>query len=195
MEKIIFKSTAFSVLVVSIMLSTMFLSQAYSPPEHNFVIRADDISVPPGCGVVNIYVVALAATPGSTNFSDGVAGNVYACLDSTLTGDPAWDGEVLTGDIPYDTDFQIVVECSFNGTVGYNSTDTSWDLGYVYAEITSSGGLIPALSTTTMEEAWISPSGSSRATCNFWVDNSNSGWSVGHGETVTISTLTIKGFW
>ncbi|MEA1877236.1 MAG: hypothetical protein U9N86_10265 [Bacteroidota bacterium] len=179
-----------TVLVISVVCSGMFMSQAFAPTSYNFTVSAADISVVGGNSpVVNIYVVSTSATPWSTNFSDGVAGNVYACFDATPTG---WTSsmEALTGTIPYDTDFWIVVEVSINGTVGYNSTSSAWDLSYVHAQLTCTDLSISA--DTAMEEAWIGASGSSRATCNFWYNNTVQ---VGHGETVEVTDLTIKGFW
>ena len=160
-------------------------------------VRALDDTTPGSsedCGIVNIYVIdvdQMASLKDAYIAEDNA--NVWAHWDAT----PAL-GESLEGNVPYNDAFAIAVYTQYNYTVAYNVSEPGWDETYVNATLSSSD-LYGIDTATEMSEstAFFNVTGSTdsdTAGINFYLDNSTSGWSIAHGETVTC-TITVKGYY
>jgi len=121
-----------------------------------------------------MYVMAYPhqadpATAYASNLSNATAYEYYDALDSEMTGET-----------PYDTTFDIVVKMCINVTHGYNSTGSTWELGWVNATLTSADLSIGA--NTAMNEQQIG-SGTTYLFVHYYLNNSGSGYQISHGET------------
>lgn len=68
---------------------------------------------------------AVPATAYASNLSNATAYEFYDGLDNEMTGDT-----------PYDTTFDLVVKVQVNATLAYNTTGSTWELDWIYANMT-----------------------------------------------------------
>jgi hypothetical protein len=192
-----FKATAFMVLIGSMLTSAMvapMMLGSVGIDSPNLIIRvvADDLDPGSECGVLNILVMDKDSTADLDSEITESHADVWAHFGAGA-GWPSGTTE-LTGDVPYNQEFMIVVKTEYNYTVAYNVSASSWDKNYVEATLQSSD-LDGRSSATEMSKGdFHSIAAGTSAVINFHDDNSASGWAVAHGETVTM-TITIKGFW
>lgn len=198
MDRPIFKTTAIALLIFStfsgmvivpgIMQSTGLVEEA-----PNFFVRfvmADDTTPGDGdCGIVNIYVINASLSGGAVdtrNVTDSDE-DVECYLASGYS-----NGVTLSGNVPYNAAFIILVEAQYNYTVAYNKTASDWDVDYVSGTLTSDD-----LADETTEEGSDFFQTDSCARINYWIDGPSgdgTGWEVAHGETVTV-TVTLYGYY
>jgi len=139
-------------------------------------------------GVINVYIYPHSADPGTdyaTNLTEGAA---YAHFDGT----PSLD-EALDGNVPYDTEFDIVVRCRYNNTHAYNSTTPGWDMTYVKALMTCADLSIGA--DTEMSEVQVATAGTTYMWVQFYVNNAAAGYTIAHGETVNVTSFKQQAYY
>lgn len=138
--------------------------------------------------IVNIYSYPLSEKADITS-------SPYECNegDANEHGDDVdgFDtGEELAGETPYSVAHIVAVEVNFSSKA-YNSSTSDWEVGLVRAYITSAD---LSLTAELMEEAtdFSQQDGSTSAHLTFYVDNSDSGWTLGQGEKVDVTDLDIQ---
>lgn len=180
-----FLSVAFSIALVK---NDFNIPEAIEEIEHGWKklnVRANDVDPGNGAdGVVNIYVYPLASESDvNTGCSEATA---YAHGDNI---DGWQDGENLTGDVSTAVTFIIVVEVQFSNKA-YNTTSADWDKTLVKCVGTSSD---LSISAEEAEEGsdFFDQDGTTDAKLSFFWDNSNSGWSITTGQTITFDDFDI----
>ncbi|RLC75052.1 MAG: hypothetical protein DRI61_15565 [Chloroflexi bacterium] len=136
-------------------------------------------------GIVNIYIYPLSekaditSSPYEPNEADA-----YEHCDSAFV-----DGEELEDSTPVGSTYIIAIEVQFSNKA-YNTTSSDWDKDLVKAEITCAE---LSLTAEVMEEApdFSQQDGTSDAHMTFYVDNSDSGWTMTTGNSITVSDVDI----
>ena len=139
-------------------------------------------------GIVNVYIYPIASkshVDGSGGASAMAEGTAYEHGDA----DGWTDGEELQDSTPIGANYFIAIEVQFSDKA-YNTTSSDWDITLVKAEITCAE---LSLSATTMEKStdFYDQDGTSDAVICFYVDNSDAGWTMTTGNSITVSDLDI----
>jgi hypothetical protein len=134
-------------------------------------------------GIVNVYIYPLASK------SDVNTGCSEATAYEHGDADGFSDGEELQDSTPVGSTYIIAIEVQFSDKA-YNTTSSDWDLDLVKAEITSSD---LSLSSEVMEKGtdFFDQDGTSDAKLTFYVDNSDSGWTMTTGASITVDDVDI----
>lgn len=181
-------------LVTAFLVAPSFLAPLQ--PDRNWqTVNAADAS--PGAsnsGVINVYIVdnSDAVDYDSTDLSEGHA-SVYAHFGAGASLDAA-----LSGNVPYDTEFDIVIECQYNYTHAYNTSTPGWDVDYVKGLITCADLSIGADTEMSESTDFISNTGSTSsdtAKINFYMDNGGSGYTMSHGETFNVTSFKMQAYY
>jgi hypothetical protein len=135
-------------------------------------------------GMLEIFIYPHDADPGTTYATNLSSASAYASRNT-------WNG-TLTGDVPYDTEFDIVIKVRYNVSHAYNVTAVDWDMDYVKALITSAdlsigadtemSGVQTATSATYM---WV----------QFYMNNAGSGYTRTHGLTTNVTSVKLQAFY
>jgi len=137
------------------------------------------------CGVMSIYIFPHDADPGTTYASNITEGGSYTYGYLNSSGD-------TNGYVPYDTAFDIVVKYRFNDTVAYNTTGSTWEMDWVRGNITCTDLGIDA--DTGMDEVQIDTN-DDYMWVHYYMNNGGAGYTITHGESVNITSLTFEGYW
>jgi len=135
-------------------------------------------------GMTLIFVYPHQAVPGTayaTNLSTAAA---YAHRNT-------WNG-TLTGDVPYDTEFDIVIKARFNVSHAYNTTSSNWDTSYVKALITSADLGIGADTDMTVVHT---ANNSVYMWVQFYINNGGAGYTRTHGLTTNVTSVKLQAFY
>jgi len=134
-------------------------------------------------GIVNVYIYPLASV------SDVDTGPSEATAYEHGDADGFSDGEELQDSTAVGNTYVIILEVQFSDKA-YNTTSSDWEPGLVKAEITSSD---LSLSSEVMEEStdFYDVDGTSDAKICFYVDNSDSGWTMTTGASITVDDVDI----
>jgi len=180
-NKRIRKSILIGVIVVS-----LFMAPSFSPiPERGWSSVAATGNPGVGSsGMVNLYIYPHDATPSvtySTNLSTATA---YAHRDT-------WNGS-MTGSVPFDKAFDIVIKARFNTTHAYNSSGTTWMLDWVRANLTCADlgistltGMTAVQTATSNEYMWV----------QFYINNGGTGYTMSHGETYNVTYASLEAYY
>jgi hypothetical protein len=147
------------------------------------ITAADDDPGAGNSGVLNIFIYPHSADPGTDYATNITEEDAYAHghLNSTATGN-----------VPYDTTFDIVVKVRFNDTVAYNTTGTTWEMDWVRGNITCADLSIGA--DSAMTEVQIATN-DDYMWVHYYINNADSGYTISHGESVNITSLTFDGYY
>ncbi len=136
--------------------------------------------------IVNVYIYPLSekaditASPYECN-----EGDAYEHGDDSDGFD---DGEELTDSTPVGSTYIIAIEVNFSDKA-YNTTSSDWDKTLVKAEISSTD---LSLTTEEMEEGTdFSQQSDNYAHMTFYVDNSDAGWTMTTGASLTVDDVDI----
>lgn len=127
-------------------------------------------------GVLQVYVYPHSADPANdydTNLSNATA---YAWANTL--------NEAMTGNVPYDTDFDLVYKIRVNVTECYNTTGTKWMLDWVRGNLTCADLGIAA--ATAMSEVHI-VNNTAYMWVNYYLNNGGAGYQITHGQQVNMS--------
>lgn len=186
-RKKILGASMFTVIAVG-MITAMLLTTHFVAPELSERIwRPVKATGNPGAGASGmtlIFIYPHQADPGTAYATNLTTGNSYAYRDT-------WNGS-LTGDVPYDTTFDIVIKARFNTTHAYNTTASSWDTSYVKALLTCADLSIGADTEMTVVETvnntdfmWV----------QFYLNNAGSGYTRSHGVTTNVTSVKLQAFY
>lgn len=175
------KATAVVLVGVMVGIVGLNITPYEEPMDSNFNFIMVGGPVGAAGGVTQMYVVAHEASP-YTAFASNVTTNMSYVSVINTTG---------TGNVPYNTPFDIVVRVQFTYTHAYNVSNTSWAKAWVNASFEcaelSLSGWIEAC------EAVIGNSGDSSDDVlwvNFWLQDADggagSGFQISHGQTITV---------
>jgi len=136
--------------------------------------------------IVNVYVYPLSEKADITSSPyECNEGDAYEHGDDSDGFD---DGEELTDSTPVGSTYIIAIEVNFSDKA-YNTTSTDWDKTLVKAEITSSD---LSLTAEVMEEGTdFSQQSDNYAHMTFYVDNSDSGWTMTTGASLSVDDVDI----
>lgn len=137
------------------------------------------------CGVVNIYIYPHQAAPAGVYNANLTEGNAYTFGHLNTSFD-------ANGYVPYDTTFDIVVEYRYNNTVAYNTTGSTYEMDWIYANLTNADLGIAVPTTMSELEVW---SNSSFIGVNFYMNNGGAGYTITHGESINSTAFTPYGYW
>lgn len=143
---------------------------------------ADDDPGAGAPGILNIFVYPHSADPATdyaTNLSEGSA-YAYGHIDSALTGN-----------VPYDTEFDIVVKVRYNTTHAYNSTGSAWVMDWVRANITCADLSIGALTAMSKVQTG---SNATYLWVQYYMNNADAGYTISHGETVNVTYFGMAAY-
>lgn len=147
-------------------------------------VRADGNPGAGASGMVKIAIYPHQADPAATYATNISEGTAYAHGNT-------WNGS-LTGEVPYDTEFDIVVKARFNTTHAYNTTTSNWDIDYVKALITCAGLSIGA--DTEMTAVEVSENTTTYMWVQFYMNNAGSGYTVSHGVTTNVTSVKLQAY-
>ena len=118
-------------------------------------------------------------------------GTAYASNLSNATAYEFYDGtdSEMTGETPYDTTFDLVVKIGVNATHGWNSTGSTWEMGWINATLTCAD--LSISQDTACSEQQIN-AGDDWNYVHYYLDNSGSGYTRSHGETFNVTSFE---FW
>jgi len=136
--------------------------------------------------IVNVYIYPLSEKADIT-------ASPYECNEADAyehgDADGFSDGEELEDETAIGSTYIIAIEVNFSSK-GYNTTSSDWENALVKAVITDTE---LSLSAVEMEEGtdFSQQDGSTSAHMTFYVDNSDSGWTMTTGYTNTIDDIDI----
>jgi len=137
-------------------------------------------------GVLQVYIWKHSADPGTdyaANLSNA-SDNCYAWANTL--------NEAMTGNVPYNTAFDIVYKIRVNVTQAYNSTGSDWETSWVRCNITCANLGISA------DSAMVGVEISDDATfmwMNFYVNHANAGYTITHGQQVNITSFKLQAYY
>jgi hypothetical protein len=140
-------------------------------------------------GVINVFIYPHTVDPATT-YSANISLGWYAQYDTL--------NHTLTGDVPYDTAFDIVVKCRANQTHAYNSTSHVWELDWIRANATCSD-LSFTSENLSMNEQNIS---GTDAVDFIWVHyylqdadgGAGTGFTISHGVSVNVTYFKFEAY-
>lgn len=132
-------------------------------------------------GVLQVYVYPHSADPGTDYASNLSNASAYAWANTL--------NSAMTGNVPYDTTFDIVYKIRVNVSEAYNSTGSSWETSWVRSNITCADLSIGADTAMTgveidSDDTWM--------WMNFYINNGGSGYTISHGEHVNITSYKLQ---
>lgn len=182
----LFGSTMMTVVVIGIISGMFILTSVLSPEVMRSwrPVRADGNPGAGASGMVNLFIYPHSAVPGTTYATNLTTGNAYAHRNT-------WNGS-MTGEVPYDTEFDIVVKARFNTTHAWNLTTPGWDMDYVKALITCADlGIGADTEMTAVQTA----SSATFVWVQFYVNNADAGYTVSHGVTTNVTSVKLQAFY
>jgi hypothetical protein len=187
-KQLIFGSTMTTLVIVGIVVGMLVSQSLLAPimPDRFWrpVQAADGNPGAGASGLLEIFIYPHQANPAATYAANLSSASAYAARNT-------WNG-TLTGDVPYaPTTFDIVIKVRFNATHAYNASAPGWDMTYVKALITCAALSIGA--DTEMEEVEIAHA-DAYIWVNFWMDNSNNGYTVSHGATTNVTSVKLQAY-
>lgn len=183
--------TMFTLIAVAFVTGLMINASIFNTVETQPVLKpgwntvaADGDPGAGASGMLEIFIYPHDADPAVTYASNLSSASAYASRNT-------WNG-TLTGDVPYDTAFDIVIKVRFNTTHAYNSTSSAWEIALVRANITCADlsiGALTAMSkaqiTTTATYMWV----------NFYMNNGGAGYTRTHGVNTNVTSLVIQAYY
>jgi len=134
-------------------------------------------------GVLKIFIYPHQADPG-TAYASNISSGWYAHAD--------YLNNSLTGEVPYDTAFDIVVKVRGNATHAYNTTSNTWMWDWIRSNLTCADLSISA--NTSMEEVNISYSGT-YIWGHYYLNNGGAGYTISHGESVNVTYYKFEAYY
>jgi hypothetical protein len=188
MKKIIFGSAIVSTIAIGAVVTLMLMYSANVDNTIEDAIRrwrplADADPGAGNSGVLNIFIYPHSADPGTdyaTNITEGAA-YAYGHLNSTATGN-----------VPYDTTFDIVVKVRYNATHAKCSSNATWMMGWVNATIRCPD--LGINSNTTMSKINIT-AGVDFIWVHYYMNNGGAGYTISHGETVNATHIITRAYY
>ncbi len=138
MKKIIKGSVMASLIIIGAISGMMLMWTFEGPIEQTLSMREWqplETGAPAAgeSGVVGVFIYPRQATPATAYQTNCTTGTAYAHGTEIVTsGDNA-----LTGNVPYDTAFDIVVRVRWNKTCAYSTTNSTWMPSWVNASISA----------------------------------------------------------
>lgn len=138
-KKAILGSAMFTVLIIGALAGMMILWNTQSVIETQILEPREWQPLETGApgagesGVVWVGIVAHEADPGTAYASNQTDGGSLAYGTEVVTS----GANALTGNVPYDTAFDIVVRVRWNKTHAYSSNNDTWMLSWVNASISA----------------------------------------------------------
>lgn len=129
-------------------------------------------------GVLQVYIWTHQGTPAvayAENLSNA-SGDCFAHANTL--------NEQMTGNVPYDTAFDILYKVRVNTTQAYNSTGSKWELDWVRSNLTCASLSIGA--ETAMAEVEI-VNNTNYMWVNYYLNNGGSGYTITHGQNVNMT--------
>ena len=144
------------------------------------LVPLGDASIDGATKVMYVMAYPHQASPAvayASNLSNATAYEFYDGLNSEMTGET-----------PYDTTFDLVVKMCINDSHAYNTSDSSWELGWVNATATCADLSIGA--DTAMTE--VSIGNGTYMFVHYYLNNGGAGYQISHGETYNVTNYE---FW
>jgi hypothetical protein len=180
-------ASLFTTLLVGVITAMLLTTHFVAPELSERMWRPVSATGDPGAGASGmtlIFVYPHDADPGTTYATNLSTVSAYAYRNT-------WNG-TLTGDVPYDTEFDIVIKARFNTTHAYNTTSSAWDMDYVKALITSADLSIGADTEMTAVQTATSDT---YMWVQFYVNNAGSGYTRTHGLTTNVTSVKLQAFY
>lgn len=137
-------------------------------------------------GVLQVYIWTHSADPGTdyaANLSN-VSANCFAWANNLNTA--------MTGNVPYDTAFDVLYKVRVNDTQAYNTTGSVWMLDWVRANLTCANLGIGA--DTAMVEVEI-VNNTDYLWINYYLNNGGAGYTITHGQQVNLSSFKLQAWY
>lgn len=201
-KEIIFGSAMLTTIIAVFVASLLFTQTTTQPIVEDIVIEAQEKErqwrpVPlgdadPGAGasgVLVVYIYPYQADPGTAYASNLTAGNAYEYNDGLNAS--------CGSNVPYETAFDIVVKVRANTTHAYCSSNSTWVLEWVRANLTCSDLSITA---TTMEEQNISGTeANDMIFVHYYLQDADggagTGFTIGHGQSVNVTHFRFEAYY
>jgi hypothetical protein len=137
-------------------------------------------------GVLQVYIWKHAAVPGTTYASNlsNASADCYAWANTL--------DEAMTGNVPYDTTFDIVYKIRVNVSQAYNSTGSNWETAWVRCNITCANLAIGADSAMVGVEI---VNNTDFMWMNFYVNKAAAGYTITHGQQVNITSFKLQAYY
>lgn len=138
-------------------------------------------------GLLGIHVYAHSADPANDydeNLTESVGALTLAYADNLNTA--------LTGNVPYDTDFDIVIRGRANQSQAYNTTGSCWEISWVRTYITCADLSIGADTSMTIVEI---ANNTDYIWYNCYMNNGGAGYSITHGQQVNVTSLKLQAWY
>ena len=199
-RKAILGSTMFTVLVMGALVGMMVLWNSQGVIETQILEPREWQPLETGApaagesGVVGVFIYPRQATPATAYQTNCTTGTAYAHGTEIVTS----GANALTGNVPYDTAFDIVVRVRWNKTHAYSTNNNTWMLPWVNASISAAndagGTTYFPIAALDMGEANVS--GCTTDTyiwvqyyCQAKASATGAGLQISHGDTVNCSTF------
>jgi len=123
-------------------------------------------------------------------------GTAYATRLVNSSAYEYYDGlnNEMTGETPYDTTFDLVVLVGVNATHGYNSTGSTWEMGWINATMKCTD--LSVNSDVACVETQAETDGSTWNYVHYYLQDADggagSGFQISHGETFNVTRFE---FW
>jgi hypothetical protein len=175
------------VLGISLISFGMFTLQTGEMGRRWNIVGAADADPGAGSsGIINVFIYPHSANPGADYATNLTEGNAYAHFPT-----PGGLNRALEGDVPYDTEFDIIVLARFNTTHAYNSSGSTWETSWTRANMTCADLGIGAL--TAMTGVQTATSGD-YMWVQFYLNNAGSGYTITHGASVNVTALVVQAY-
>jgi hypothetical protein len=173
----------------SVVEKPTFVSKSVSERKVRLIPLGDGDPGSGNCGLCYAMAWQHNASP-ATDYAKNLSNSSQYCYEYS-----DFENMEMTGETPFFTAFDELVKFQFNNTVGYNSTSGSWEMDWMWMNITCSElGISSAL---TMEEVEIT-----NTTDHIWITfyvqdadgGAGSGFQISHNQKYNI-TYEAWGFW
>ena len=135
-------------------------------------------------GILQLCIYPHQGDPGSA-YADNLSNeSAYAYADELNIA--------CTGNVPYDTTFDIVYSVRYNVTQAYNSSGSVWETAWTQCLITCADLGISTDTIMTGVEIW---SDESYLWMNFYMNNGGSGYTITHGQQVNITSFKMQAYY
>jgi len=207
-RKAILGSTMFTVLVMGALVGMMVLWNSQSVIETQILEPREWQPLETGApgagesGVVWVGIYPREVTPATAYAINCTNGNAYAYGTEVVTSGT----NALTGNVPYDTAFDIVVRVRWNVTHALSSNNGTWMLPWVNASISAANdaGATTYFPIVALDMGEVNVSGCTTDTY-IWVQYyvqaktgsppDGAGLQISHGDTVNCSTFQAWAFY
>jgi hypothetical protein len=190
MNKIILGSTMLTLIVIGAVCGLMLMvnmnpvTTTVMPREEWKLLATGEGNPGAGAGgVLEILVYPTSLDPGNdydTNLSNATA----FCYGDNLNS-------ALTGDCPYNTDFDLIVRCRANYTQAYNVTGSNWEISWLRANLTCADLSIGADTAMTIIEI---ANNTDYIWFNCYINNGGAGYQITHGQQVNVTSYKLQ-YW